>query len=154
MESYEAIATAINRDTVKQAKALGLSTSLLAKWQEPSTDFTDSGAYNPLDRILTIMKTSQELGTPLEAALAPLLFLAQSLNCAIIPLPSAGQCLNNVTKQLYRVIKEFGDLIKESSDAIKDGRITPDERRRVEKEGQQLLYHLGLFLKLIQEAAK
>lgn len=154
METYEALAITINRDTVCHAKALGLSTSLVNKWQEPSTDFSDSGAYNPLDRLRTVILTSKTLGQPPEVFLAPLYYFRSEFNLCIFPLPDGTPGLQEITAQLYTVIKQFGDLIRESSEAISDGRITPDERRRVDKYGQNLLHHLGLFLQQIHEAAK
>jgi len=52
MESHEALKLAVGTDAVKMAKRLGRSSSLVHKWCEPSTDFSDSGALNPLDRLL------------------------------------------------------------------------------------------------------
>lgn len=154
MESHEAMAAAINRGTVRHAKALGLSTSTLNKWQEPCTDFTDSGAYNPLDRIRTIIKTSLEQENAPEAALAPVFYLAQEFNLCVIPLPPHSPCLSDMTKQLFNLVKTFGELIKESSEAVSDGRITPAENKAIDKVGHELLYNLGLFLKQVQETAR
>lgn len=154
MESYEALGNAINRQTKEHAKRLGLSVSTISKWQEPSVDFTDSGAFNPLDRIETIMETSLHLGNPAELALSPVFYLGDKFNFVPLILPPASPNLAEITMQLHKIVSEFGLLINESSEALKDGIVTPSERKRIELDAQRLLASTGLFLKLVQEASK
>jgi hypothetical protein len=154
MESFEALSTAINRNTVKHAKALGLATSTVNKWQEPSTDFNDSGSYNPLDRIETIIKTALEMGNPADAATMPVQYLAQRFNLFVTPLPPTNPGLSDIIQQIHKTTREFADLIKVSSDAIEDGRFTPDRRRRIEKEGLHLLTAVSTLIKMIQEKSR
>jgi len=154
MESYEALGTAINRKTAVHARALGLSLPTVHKWQEPSADFSDSGAYNPLDRIETIMATSLHLGNPTEVAMAPVFYLANRFS--FIPLFSTlgTSDLPEISRQLNRVVAEFGNLIRESADALDDGKVSPAERRQIERAGMNLFTQLGHFMYLIKEAAK
>jgi hypothetical protein len=89
MKSHEALQKAINGKTVEHAKRLGKSTVLINKWQEPHTDFTDSGAYNPLDRIEAIVEESIRQGVPLANALAPIYWLNDRFNLICLPVDSS-----------------------------------------------------------------
>ena len=154
MESYEALANTINRKTAVHAKALGLALSTVSKWQEPSMDFSDSGALNPLDRVETMIQTALILGQPLEQALSPVFYLGDRFEFVPLLLSKGTPNLSDITKQLHRVVKEVGSVIHVSSEALEDGKITPDERRAIEREAQNLYAELGRFLKMIQIASK
>lgn len=154
MESFEALSNAIQRKTSIHAKALSLSISTVSKWQEPSVDFSDSGAFNPLDRIETIIRTAQTLGVPPEMALSPVFYLGDRFNFIPLILPKAPACLADISRQLHKVVAEFGHVIQESSDAIEDGRITAEERKRIEREAQHLYSALGLFINQIKLASE
>lgn len=155
METYEALGLCVGRDTVAHAKALRRSTALVNKWTEPTNDFEDSGALNPLDRLEMMIETARRVGkvSPTDA-IAPIQYLANRFNLALIPLPANIPCLTDVTHQLMVTIKEFGDLAAVSAAAMEDCRITPDERRIIEREGNELLAAVGLFLKVVAEAAQ
>ncbi|NVN92481.1 MAG: hypothetical protein HXX11_18045 [Desulfuromonadales bacterium] len=148
MNTYDAIRRSISGKTVLHAKELHVSTSLLYKWQEPSTDFTDSGAFNPLDRIEKIIKTSLELNTAREDALAPVQFLADRFNCLLIPLPEQSPTLKNMHSQLAVLVKEFSHLMEGTARAMEDGRITAEELRAIDREAAHLHHHLGLFVQI------
>lgn len=154
MKSYEAIQRAIAGKTIIHAKELHLSTSTVSKWQEPTTDFTDSGAFNPLDRIEKVIETGLNLQTRREDALAPLQYLAQRFNCFLIPLPENSPSLKNLQSQLSHTVKEFSHLMEQSADAMSDNIITGDERKRIEREGQHLMHHLGCYLEMVKEASE
>jgi hypothetical protein len=154
MNSYEAIQRAIAGKTVLQAKELHLSTSTVNKWQEPTSDYTDSGAFNPLDRVEKIIETSLKLQISREDALAPIQFLASRFNCVLIPLPETSSTLKNLQSQLSHTVKEFSHLMESSADAMVDNIITADERRRIEREGQHLMHHLGCYLEMVKEASE
>jgi len=151
MKTYEALQRCIDGKTVLHARELHLSTSSLSKWQEPTLDFSDSGAFNPLDRIEKIVETSLKLGTAQEDALAPIQYLAQAFNSILIPLPKETPTLKNIHFQLYETVKKFGGLMEKSAQAMADGRITPAERQDLEVAGHHLLHHVGTLLQLFQE---
>lgn len=152
MKSFEAIQTAIKGKTVEFARKLGLSTSLVNKWQEPCTDFTDSGALNPLDRIETIIEESQRQGNP--DAMAPILYLAERFNLSIIPIPKENNCLSKISQELLKTIKEFGDLAKASSQALQDGRITVKEAKAIDTEVWKLIRQVTAFNEAVKRASK
>lgn len=147
MKSYESIQAAIAGKTIEHAKRLGVSTSLVSKWQEPHTDFTDSGAYNPVDRIETIISTAQDLKNP--EALAPLHYLAEQFGILALPIPRCD--CTNITTDMILAVKEFGDIAQEVTKAIGDGNVDREEAKRIRKEG---MHAVRAILTLIHDAEK
>lgn len=149
MRSFEAINKAISGNTVAVAKKLHLSTSLIRKWQEPATDFEDSGAYNPLDRIEDVIDTAKSCGVPDQDALAPVQYLAEKYNLIVIPIPKITSASSEVQKELLKTIHEFGELAQAASAALLDGKITRNEIRRIEKEAWELIRQVAIFTQKI-----
>lgn len=154
MKSYEALNRAISRQTVEHARRLHVSTSLVHKWQEPSTDFTDSGAYNPLDRIETIIETALSLGVKPEDALAPIYYLAERFGQIVIPVPAIETSVTSVSAELLKTIQEFGDLASEASKALQDGKITWQEHDRINREAWELIRQVAVFLRRVEGVVK
>lgn len=154
MRSHEALQAAILGKTVEHARKLGLSTGLINKWQEPHTDYTDSGAYNPLDRIETIIETSLALGNPPERALAPINYLAERFGLITVPVPAAAQNCKTVIHEFLKCSKEFGDLARETEEALKDNMVlSKAEAARIEKEAWELIRQTALLISAIKAAA-
>ena len=153
MHSHESIQTAINGKTIEHAKALHLSPSTLHKWQEPCADFTDSGCYNPLDRIETIVETSISHGTSLDKALAPVQYLNERFGLVVLSLPAEKATVNSCEKELLHVIEEFGDLARESAKALSDGKLRRRKFERIEKEGWEAIRKIAGYIKRVEEAA-
>ena len=154
MKSYDALNRAINRQTVEHARRLHVSTSLIHKWQEPSTDFTDSGAFNPLDRIETVIETAIALGMPPEDALAPIYFLAERFGQIVIPIPAIEHNTTAVAGELLKTVQEFGELASEASKALQDGKITWQEHDRINREAWELIRQVAVFLQCVEGAVK
>jgi hypothetical protein len=154
MKSHEALNRAINRNTVEVARALHLSTSSVNKWQEPSTDFSDSGSYNPLDRIETIIEKSLDLGISFEDATAPIQYLAERFGFICIQMPQTKANLSELSQELLKTITEFGHLAQESSAALEDDIINRMELTKITKEAWDLIRQVGTFLQKVQECSK
>ncbi|MHC1697739.1 MAG: phage regulatory CII family protein [Geobacteraceae bacterium] len=150
MKSYEAMERCIGRNTVAVAKAIQKSVSLVGKWKEPALDFTDSGTLNPLDRLESVIRTAIIEGQSKDDAMAPILYLAQRFNFMVIALPDTNNHANDIVRQSHKCIKEFGDYISTFSDALLDGRITPSERKSIEKEGFQAIQQIMTVLQMIE----
>ena len=149
MRSFEAINKAISGNSVAVAKKMHLSSSLIRKWQEPTADFDDSGAYNPLDRIEEIIDTAKECGVPEKDALAPIQYLAEKYNLIIIPISKTTDTPSEIQKELLKTISEFGELAQAASAALLDGKITKTEIRRIEKEAWELIRQVAIFTQKI-----
>jgi hypothetical protein len=151
MNSFEAMDRCIGRHRTAVAKALHKSTILVAKWMEPSSDFTDSGLLNPMDRLETIMNTALHEGQTREDATAPILYLANKFNMTVIPLPESVPSLKDIVRQSHRSIKEFGEYISAFSEAIADGKITPMERKHIELEGLLTVQQIIAVIQMMGE---
>jgi len=152
MTSYEAFQKAINGNTIEHAKNLGLSTSAVYKWQEPHTDFTDSGAYNPLDRVERIIEKSLALGVVPDKALAPIHYLAERFNLIVIPAPKVSGSLHEIHKELSRVTKEFGDVLSVTGARLSDGDMSARDAEVITKEAYQLQRTVAAFIACIDRA--
>lgn len=149
MKSYEAIQKAVAGKTMEHAKRLHKSMPLLHKWMEPSTDFDDSGAYNPLDRIETIIETSLSLGANPDDAVAPIQYLAERFNLIVISIPKTTGKMEELSKELLKTISEFGDLSKEASQSMKNGSVSLAEAKRIEKEAWELIRQVSVFIQKV-----
>lgn len=152
MKSYEAIQRAIAGKTVEQAKALHKSTPLLNKWQEPSTNYEDSGAYNPLDRIETIISTALALGISFNDASAPVRYLEERFGIVGIRVtaPLAGR--NEICQELMNTISEFSRLTDTAARALKDEKITKREYEQIHNKGWDLIRQVTAFMYKTKEA--
>jgi len=150
MKSHEAMERCIGRNTVAVAKAIQKSVSLVGKWKEPATDFTDSGTLNPLDRFETVIRTAITEGQTKDDAMAPILYLAHRFNFMVIALPESNGSTHDIVRQSHKCIKEFGDYISTFSDALLDGRITPTERKNIEKEAFEAIQQIMTVLQMIE----
>lgn len=60
-------------------------------------------------------------------------------SCGFVCVPMPGDIHENIDRDVARMIKEFGDYIGRVSDAIEDGRVTPNELKRCEKELSEMM---------------
>ena len=149
MESHEAMRLLVGGDAILMAKRIGRSSSLVQKWCEPSIDFTDSGAYNPLDRTNAMMEEAERLKKSTLEILAPVRYLATG-RAMVIPIPKIQCNTANICRQTIRTIKEVGEALTEASKALEDDRLTPDERRQVLKEMDEALHALSKLQGMIR----
>jgi hypothetical protein len=154
VHSYEAIHSAIDGATVEHARRLHLSSSLLGKWQEACSDYTDSGCFNPLDRIETLVQTSLNLGTSQDKALAPVQYLAERFGLVVLSIPCEKSSVRSCEKELLHVIEEFGDLARESARALDDGAIRRREAENIKREGWEAIRQIARFVKLAGESVR
>jgi len=145
MKSHEALNLAISGKTVEFARKLGLSVSLVNKWQEPTGDYSDSGAYNPLDRIETVVETAV-LHNERELALTPVRWLAHRFGCVLVPVPAVASTPADVSARLLTVIAEFGHLAEETARNLSDGSLDEREFVHIQREAHHLMTAIVEFL--------
>lgn len=153
MESHEALDRCIGKHRVPVAKAMCKSTTLISKLMEPSADFSDSGTLNPLDRLETIIKTALHEKQSRDDATAPILYLAQKFGMTVIPLPETNPHLQDIVKQSFKAIHQFGEYISAFSEAVEDGKITPLEFRHIETEGHRAIQNILTVIRMASERA-
>ena len=153
MESFEAMRLAVGGDAVKVAKRLGRSTSLVNKWCEPSADFSDSGALNPLDRLEMVIEVAEKQKRSACDSYAPIFFLAQRFGGMFFPPVKVQGNSLEFAKQLCRTVKEAGEAFAAAAEALEDGELSTFERRRISKELHEALAEMATFARMIDEGA-
>ena len=137
MDSYEVMKEVVDNVGAKQvASALNVSTSLVYKWcEKPKQDEDDtaSGARNPLDRLYELSKCAG--GGELAA------WLCEQEGGFFVSNPTidAGSVDGEFVTNTQRMIKEFADVLRVMSDSMaKNGRIDPQESKRIRKEWEDV----------------
>lgn len=150
MESFESLRMAIGGHAVRVAKALGLSSSLVHKWCESSSDFSDSGALNPLDRIETIIHTTIREGQAQRDALAPLFYLASRFDCIVLPPVPRAIDTRDYIRQLCEAMKEAGQAFATAAEALEDDNISTNERRKIARDAYEAIEALSKFVRMVE----
>ncbi len=134
MESHEVLHLAIRgRAGVKEVAAgLGLSTSLVYKWCQPSNGDSAAGSANPLDRLdhLCRLTKSQE----------PILWLCERLGGLFVSNPPPRQLRPaDLLPATCHILREFSDLLDViTRSAENDGEIDEREAARIRREWENL----------------
>ena len=135
MESHEILRDAIAEVGAKAvAQELRVSLSLVYKWCEAAGGELDSGAANPLDRVLKIAKVTESL--------APVGWLCQQLDGCMVKNP----CLDGEDDELGCVLSATQRLVHEFSNVLSivslsysnDGQIDTEEAARIRDEWEGL----------------
>jgi signal transduction histidine kinase len=150
METHEAMRRAVGTDAVRVAKRLGRSSSLISKWCEPSADFTDSGALNPLDRLEMVIEVAEQQKRPSCDAYAPIYYLAHRFGGLFLPPVKHQVNTLEYSKQLCRVVKEAGEAFAAAAEALEDDELTINERRRIGKELHEALAEMAAFARMVE----
>jgi hypothetical protein len=153
MKSYEALQKAIAGKTAEHARRLHLSTITVNKWQEPTTDFTDSGAFNCLDRIETIVQTALDLGIPKDDAFAPIYYLNTKFGLNAV-MDESAEGIEDLSMELVETLREVGHLTTAATDALSTGEITQLHARKIEEEGTHLIRRVSSFIKKTRELTR
>ncbi len=133
MNSHEVLKKSVSDMGVKSvASDLGLSTSLIYKWCQPSDSADASGADNPLDRLARIHELTQDTG--------PIEWLCQKADGYFVPNVAAQDVdaipLLHMTR---RIVREFSELLDVLTKSIEnDGVIDLDEAGKIRIEWEKL----------------
>lgn len=133
MDSYEVLKRSVSDLGVKSvASDLGLSTSLIYKWCQPSGFEDSSGAGNPLDRLAKLYELTQDTG-PIEwiCQKADGYFVANVPTREIDAIP-----LLHMTRLIVREFSELLDVLTASIE--NDGVIDLEEADKIRTEWEKL----------------
>jgi hypothetical protein len=133
MHSHEVLRESIKSTGVKTvASEMGLSTSLIYKWCEPSEGDTAAGADNPLDRIakLCAVTGSQE----------PVAWLCEQADGFLVKNPDAEKPSQTpVINATKKILQEFSELLEAVTDSVNDdSKVDAAEAKRIRAEWEQL----------------
>jgi hypothetical protein len=130
--SHEVIKQAITKHGVKKiASEMHLSTSLLYKWCQPKEEATESGADNPLDRLVNLVELTGDTG--------PVEWLCEQTGGFYVPNIQAGKSVDSaIIKNSQAMLKEFSDLLEAVSNSAADGTIDDEESEHIRSEWEDL----------------
>lgn len=136
------MALCIGRDADLMADVLGNAAITLRRWKQ---DPLQSGARNPIDVLEILIQTSLDSGRDKSEALAPLDYLVRRF-----AKESAPSSDISIHAALADVTLEEAHLTSEYSIAIRDGHISPDERRKLQREVGHLHERLENMINVLQ----
>jgi len=148
MESHEAMRLLISGDASPIAKALHIHASTIARWGLPTEDYSQSGAYNPLDRLEVMMAEALRRGRSQADAFAPIHYLALAVGGVFLPPAPTVTKHHEFTKQMAVTMKEVGEFLAKGAEIIEDDKVTPAEKREFMKEGHEALHNLTMMLSM------
>ena len=90
------------------------------------------------EEVLRICEVTGDLG-PLQA-------MASRLGQMVMPMPSAAGVEGDLAHKLADTCKSFGEMISEISGDLADGRVTPNELQRIEREAGELIGDVHMLL--------
>lgn len=133
MNSHEVIKKSISDLGVKAAASeMGLSTSLIYKWCQPSNTPDASGADNPLDRLARLYELTQD---PQLIA-----WLCQKAHGYFTPNPpvQAAEAIP-LLHMTRRIVREFSELLDVLTESIEnDGIIDLSEAEKIRIEWEKM----------------
>lgn len=133
MNSHEVLKKSLSDLGVKSvASDLGLSTSLIYKWCQPTDSEDASGADNPLDRLARVHELTGDTG--------PVRWLCKQADGYFVPNSPLEELdaipLLHMTR---RIVREFSDLLDVLTESIEnDGKIDLQEADKIRVEWEQL----------------
>lgn len=146
MESHEVLKKSVSDLGVKSvASDLGLSTSLIYKWCQPTDSKDASGADNPLDRLTKMYEVTGDK--------SPIEWLCRQADGYFVenvkPEDIDAIPLLHMTR---RIVREFSELLDVLTESIEnDGRIDLLESEKIRNEWEQLKSSAESFVSACEE---
>jgi len=147
MKSHEANKAVIKDRAKTFAQRLGLNSSTVYKWTEESSCTEDpscrypSGSRNYLDVMEQMMEIAIAFGDPREDYISPIVYLEERFKRIGIDIPENIRSIKptDITRELLKTAKEFGDLVTVSSKALEKDGIDKKENEKIQREAWHLL---------------
>lgn len=129
MTTGQLIKDNLSISTKELAKELNMSKESIYKW-------TDGSQRNPLDRILTIIKSCDNNNI--------IRYLTKECGGYFIEMPKVEQ---NNSEICAKAVKEFGEMLSAMSEALIDGKVDKTEYDRIYSEWNDLENVMHAFFK-------
>ena len=144
MQSHELLHEVFSKTSVKQVSAdLGLSLSMVYKWAEPD-DGTGSGAVNPLDRIETLVRSTND------ARLVQ--WICERAGGFFIKNPKTSwPHAHFLIPATNMIVQEFADLLAVIATAAGDNHISKEESRKIRDRWEELKTVTEGFVRCCEE---
>ena len=131
--SHEVLKKSVSDLGVKSvASDLGLSTSLIYKWCQPTDSEDASGADNPLDRLARVYELTGDKG--------PIQWLCHKADGFYVAnTPTEDVDAIPLLRMTRRIVREFSDVLDVLTESIEnDGKIDLDEAESIRAEWEKL----------------
>src|SRR6201996_8960609 len=130
MESHELLREVFQKISPKNVAAeMGLSLSMVYKWAEPPDQ--QSGAVNPIDRVVTLNKLSQDTRI--------VQWLCQKSDGFFIKNPAHHhEHPEHLVPAMNTVVQEFADLLAVIAASSADSQVTPTEAKAIRARWEEL----------------
>lgn len=145
MQSHELLRDVLQQSSAKQVAAdLGLSLSMIYKWAEPPDHQAGSGSVNPLDRVLALAKSTNDVRV--------VRWLCENSGGFFIHNPKVSWPhpfqLIPATNQ---VVQEFADLLAVVATAAADNQISRQEAKTIRARWEELKSVTEGFVRCCEE---
>jgi hypothetical protein len=132
MQSHELLRDVFQTHSPKQvAETLGLSLSMIYKWAEPSDQSAGSGSVNPLDRIETLMRCTNDRRL--------VQWICQRAGGFFILNPKTNKPHPSyLIPATNEIVQEFADLLAVIAAAASDNQISAEESRQIRARWEEL----------------
>jgi hypothetical protein len=129
MESHELLKEVFDKKAAKEVSAdLGLSTSMIYKWAQPSAN--DGGVENPLDRIEALYQSTGDTRL--------VQWICQRAGGFFILNPKNTPHPHFLIPATNQIVQEFADLLQVVAVAAADNQITPAEAKQIRARWEEL----------------
>ena len=161
--SYQVLDQVIDRgEATDVARVLSCSPQLIRDWcraPETSEEFSNTGKFNPLDRIRAIVSVIRESDGSAERAYPIGQYVANMLGGVFVPMPQANrQQDSELVRHVSAILKETGEAVEATRLAYFDkdtpGRISTQERNVCEHEIREAIVALVQFLNWVERGGK
>jgi len=131
MQSHELLREVLQKTSAKQVSAdLGLSLSMIYKWAEPD-DGTGSGAVNPLDRIESLLRSTNDRRL--------VQWICQRAGGFFILNPKTNKAHPDyLIPATNEIVQEFADLLAVIASAAADNNINQKEAEKIRARWEEL----------------
>ncbi len=158
MKSFEANKRVVKDRAKIFSKRLGISDSMVYKWTEESSFSEESsgsctkpsGRQNPVDVIEQMIEIAIAFEDPREDYISQIVYLEERFKRIGIDIPANILFIkpSDVTRELIKTTKEFGDLMTATSKALEKEGINKKENEKIQSEGWQLLRQVVALMAL------
>lgn len=132
MQSYEILRDVLQQCSPKQVAAeMGLSLSMIYKWAEPPDPASGSGSTNPLDRIETLLRCTNDRRL--------VQWICQRAGGFFILNPKINKPHPSfLIPATNEIVQEFADLLAVIATAAADNQITTKEAEQIRGRWEEL----------------
>jgi hypothetical protein len=128
MQSHELLREVLEKHSAKQvADDVGLSTSMIYKWAEPSAA---SGTANPLDRIEALIESTGDQRL--------VQWICQRAGGFFISNPANAPQPDYLIPATNQIVQEFADLLAVVATAAADNQINQTEAKKIRERWEEL----------------